>query len=464
MDIKSLFREDRYLPDRFAIVTYSEKLTYEEFYRMASSLSMENYSAVAVKADIGTELLILLYACLINDTALIMISPDYTTEQTEKILADTSPDIFLCAEKFKQNDSSLTVENFVRNGGSYVAAVSSSKKGKSLLPDETFLVLFTSGSSGKPKGVCISRNNILTDMYAIGRSYIHAPESIYLHIMPLYHIFGIISSMTVLWECGTLCIGGGISALMHDMKYFSPTALDIVPEAAAYILKRVCTGGTELLGGRLKTILCGGAQVRRDIVTGWAEKGVIVWGCYGMTECSACVCFSDSSCTAGTAGRPINCNQVRIGQDGMIYVSGSNIMLGYLNGDRSRFSGNWFCTGDLGYFNDSGELVITGRSDNLITTDSGENILFAKVESILKSNPCVIDVRMQHKYIEGIPKEQVIYVRVAEGADIQGFLQWKERMLGKQFSGLKFIVCGENEWMNDKIFGSEQFNGRKFQL
>lgn len=461
IDIKDLFRSDRYLPDRFAIVTHSEKLTYEEFYEKARSLPTKNYDSIAVKTDFGMELLVLLYSCLINDTALIMVSPHYTKDQTEKILADTSPDIFLCGEKFKENDTVPTVETFVRNSSSEITACSSVRKEKDLLPNGTFLVLFTSGSSGKPKGVCISRNNILTDMYAVGRSYIHSPESVYLHIMPLYHIFGVISSMTALWECGTLCVGGGISSVMRDMKYFSPTAMDIVPEAASYLFKRVCSEGMEVLGGRLKTILCGGAQVKSDTVASWAEKGVTVWGCYGMTECSACVCFSDSSCTPGTAGRPIDCNEVRIGHDGMVYVSGSNVMIGYLNGDRSRFKGEWFCTGDFGYFNENGELVITGRSDNLITTDSGENILFTKVENILRSNPSVRDVRLKHKYIDGICKEQMIYIRLAEGKDVENFLQWKDRVLGKQFSEPKFIVCGESEWMNDKIFGSEQFNGRK---
>lgn len=448
-----LFRPDRYDPKRAAVVTYSEQMTYGELFERAAALNLSGIKAVAVLDDVSTDFLVLLYACLIHGATLIVLSPAYTSDQIDKILEDTLPDIILSPDKYKDKLKSDSLEQFVRSGITDLSETDLNKN--SMIPDGIFLILFTSGSTGEPKGVCLTKENLLTDMYSIGRSYIHLPDSVYLHIMPFYHIFGIISAMTTLWECGTLCIGSGIKAMMQDIEHFSPTALDIVPEAASYLLKRAKYDGTGVLGGRLRTILCGGAQVPKEIVEQWKGFGITVWGCYGMTECSSCVCFADSDCTPGCAGKPIDCNKVCIGRDGIVYVSGKNVMQGYLNNDRSRFSDEWFCTGDYGYFNERGELFITGRSDKLITSKGGENIPFAQIKKIILSNECVTDAEMLHKRDENGRSIAVIYIHITNEANEEEFMKWKDKILGSLLSSTKCILCRENEYLNDKILGTE---------
>ena len=342
MDLHRFFRADRFSADRPAVITREGSMTYGEMIERSLSLTVDGVSHM----KFGLDCLTTIYACLMKNVTLIPIPRGAELSPSDKIVHK--------------------------------------------MPEGTAMLLFTSGSSGKPKGVCLSLDNILSDMMAIVEKYPHQEGSLYLHVMPFTHIFGIISALVALYEGCTLCLGGGLGSMVKDIRYFSPYAIDTVPEAAEYLLGRI-EHDPEVTGGKLRVIACGGAQVRAETISGFSRYGITVYGCYGMTECSSCVSFADGEATPGCAGRPLSCNEVMIGDDGQIYVRGSNVMLGYLDGDRSRFCGGWFRTGDRGFISNDGELVVTGRADDIFVLDSGRNVTFSELRTILLENRAVKD-------------------------------------------------------------------------
>lgn len=342
MNLHKFFRADSFSSDRPAVITREGNITYGEMIERSLSFNTDGISHM----DFGLDCLTMIYACLMKNITLIPIPHGAELKLSDEIIHK--------------------------------------------IPEGTAMLLFTSGSLGKPKGVCLSLDNILYDMMAISEKYHHEEGSMYLHVMPFTHIFGIISALVALYEGCTLCLGGGLGSMVRDLRHFSPHAVDIVPEAADYLLGRI-EHDPNVTGGNLKVIACGGAQVRAETVAGFSQYGIKVYGCYGMTECASCVSFANDEATPGCAGRPLSCNEIMIGDDGQIYVKGRNVMLGYIDGDRSRFCGEWFRTGDTGFINDNGELVITGRADGIFVLDSGRNITFSELRANLLENRAVKD-------------------------------------------------------------------------
>lgn len=436
-----LFNLQRFSQNNIALKTYDKSITYKDLIKTASSLPISKTDRIVTCIDSYYEWIIIFYACLIRGALLISVSPNISTKELETILNDTDPNILFYDKYDYSSYGGTNIASFIRTGE--VNQLPARKNSK-LIPQKTALIIFTSGSTGESKGVCLSRENLLSDIKAIVKSYYHPKHSIYLHLMPFSHIFGVISAMTTLYEGGTLCLGRGIKNMLQDLRYFSPTALDIIPEAANYLLIRI-KQDIKITGGNLKTILCGGAQVNEKIILEYAKYDISVYGCYGMTECGPCVSFANSNCTPGSAGFPLECNQVNIGKDGQIYVKGKNIMIGYLNGDNSRFINDWFRTGDFGYINEKGELFITGRADDLFTLENGQNITFTKLKSTLLDNPAIIDVNIRHikekdQYITKI------FICIDEKKQTSmPVLSWIELKLGKNF--LSSIAI-----MNEKDF------------
>ena len=140
-------------------------------------------------------------------------------------------------------------------------------------------------------------------------------------------------------------------------------------------LAKTSKNAHELTGGCLRKILCGGAGLKATVAQELRSYGLYAYGCYGLSECSPCVSVNrDDYYKDGSAGIPLNCNQVSIAADGEILISGSNVMLGYYNDPEATnavIKNGVLHTGDLGYIDQDGFLFITGRKSNLIVFSDG---------------------------------------------------------------------------------------------
>ena len=277
-------------------------------------------------------------------------------------------------------------------------------------PDAVCAILFTSGTTGDPKGVMLSQRNFVSDILnGIKSLWLTGPSVL---TLPLHHSFSFTINVLGAYICGSCAyISKGLRHFQKELKQYSPENLAVVPlyvesmyktiwKAAAdrgsekalrrlvslsRFLRRV---GIDLrrrlfrpvlaeFGGNLKNILCGGAYLDQAYIDGMDDFGIRILNGYGITECSPLVTFSRlGEERARSVGQPISGCGVRI-EDGEICVSGDNVMVGYYEDEAATAEAlrdGWFYTGDLGYLDEDGYLYVTGRKKNLIILSNGENV------------------------------------------------------------------------------------------
>ena len=323
--------------------------------------------------------------------------------------------------------------NLIEEGHAELNAGAENYLNDEVLPDDLAFIVFTSGTTGKSKGVMLTQYNVASDVVAscsvnTGR---HA-----IGFLPLHHCFswvGALFSGSLLTEWGYIC--RSIKDIQKDMMEYHPQNFSAVPLAVETIYKKIWytakkEGKTELLerglklsrfllkmgidarrrifkdiinnlGGELEIIICGGAFLDPKYESGMNDFGIRIINGYGITECSPAVtCNRIDNSKPGSVGLPIPCNEIRINdpdEDGVgeIYVRGTNVMKGYYEDPEATaeaFDGDWFKTGDFGRIDEDGFLFFVGRKKNLIVLSNGKNVSPEEIEDKLSTIDYVKEV------------------------------------------------------------------------
>ena len=284
------------------------------------------------------------------------------------------------------------------------------------------LVVFTSGTSGNPRGVRLTRRNLEAASLASIAHLGHGPTDVWLLAMPLTHVGGL--SIPV----RSACAGGAVRMLAG----FDP---DLVAEAVAQgvtmlslvptMLRRLLDNGFDA-GPSLRAILVGGGPIPGRLLEEAAEAGLPVLPTYGMTETFGQVATLRPGAPVGRHAHPLPGVDITITEDGRIAVRGDQVSPGYL-GEPDR-SSDWFVTSDLGDVLDDGSLRVLGRADDLIVT-GGVNVDPRKIEDVIVGHPDVAEV-----VVVGSPDEEwgmavaAIYVGDVDGAALS---RWaRQRLAG----------------------------------
>ena len=302
-----------------------------------------------------------------------------------------------------------------------------------VLPDDLAFIVYTSGTTGKSKGVMLTQNNVASDTVASCRAMTggHA-----IGFLPLHHAFswvGALFSGCLLTEWGFIC--RSLKDIQKDMLTYHPQNFSAVPLAVETIYKKIWftakkTGRDQILakglkisntlmklgidkrrkifseiiknlGGELEIIVCGGAYLDEKYEKGMYDFGIQIINGYGITECSPAVtCNRLDNFKFGSAGIPLACNEIKINEPdeegvGEIYVKGTNVMKGYYNDPEATaaaFDGDWFKTGDYGYIDEDGFLFFRGRKKNLIVLSNGKNVSPEEIEDKLSTIEYVKEV------------------------------------------------------------------------
>lgn len=300
-------------------------------------------------------------------------------------------------------------------------------------PEDLAVIVFTSGTTGKSKGVMLSHRNIATDVITSCRVLTggHA-----IGFLPLHHAFSWVSALfsgTLITEYGFIC--RSIKDIQKDLATYHPQNFAAVPLAVETIYKKiwytakkngkedVLKKGLKIsgflqkfgidirrklfkeiidnLGGELEVIICGGAYLDEKYEKGMYDFGIQIINGYGITECSPAVtCNRLDNFKFGSAGVPLPCNEIKINdpdEDGVgeIYVRGTNVMMGYYDDPEATaeaFDGDWFKTGDYGYIDKDGFLFFRGRKKNLIVLSNGKNVSPEEIEDKLSTIDYVKEV------------------------------------------------------------------------
>ena len=274
-------------------------------------------------------------------------------------------------------------------------------------PDAVRMILYTSGTTGRPKGVLHSHNSMHALITQLRDHWGVAPGDRFLVPSPIAHIGGSIYA----FECPLLL---GTSAVLMD-RWDADKAVDLITRercthiAGATPFLEQLLAAAERAGTRLPTLklfVCGGASVSPSLIRRAAAyfENAAVTRVYGSTEVPVTTIGSpdDPDHAADTDGRP-GFASIVLGENGEIHARGPQMLVGYLHGDDDAESFDeegYFRTGDLARWADDDYLVVTGRAKDLIIRN-GENIAPKEIEDILITHPAVAEVA-----IVGVPDQR----------------------------------------------------------
>ncbi|MDE7233890.1 MAG: AMP-binding protein [Ruminiclostridium sp.] len=265
------------------------------------------------------------------------------------------------------------------------------------LPDEKTLaaILFTSGTTGKAKGVMLSHGNFMDNVMCCDNEA--SPEDVLLTVLPIHHVYCFTCDILLSLRYGTcVCVNDSLMKVAQNLKLFRPTIILLVPMIVSTIYKQIKSASKSMplipmkviakkaFGGRLKTIYSGGAYLNPELITAYEKLGITIAQGYGMTECSPRITTGDlTRKSVGDVGSIVKGCEVRI-VDGEITVRSGSVMQGYYKDEKSTaetIRDGWLYTGDLGYADDENRLFITGRKKNLIILSNGENVSPEELEN-----------------------------------------------------------------------------------
>lgn len=312
--------------------------------------------------------------------------------------------------------------------------------------------LYTSGTTGEPKGAELTHGNYAENINACKRRLQSDDSDRAMSVLPLWHVLERLAEYVFLFW-GASIYYSSIPSLKKDLKAVRPTCLVVVPRILEkiydskvmrnlerkseitksifkffiglsidsrrrgwnpfraiekiprkYLDRQVFSKLKEGFGGRIRLLVSGGGKLRRDIDDFFFAAGIPILEGYGLTETSPVISVrSFEDFTPGTVGKPLDNLEVEIldhdtgkemkkGKVGVIFVRGPSVMKGYYKNDyetRKAFRNGWFDTGDLGYIDKKGNIVITGRMKNIIVLSNGENISPEHIEFTLKKSSLI---------------------------------------------------------------------------
>lgn len=276
--------------------------------------------------------------------------------------------------------------------------------------DEQCMLMYSSGTTGRPKGVIITHEMILFSHMSGVAPTKATSDCVWLTIMPQFHIGGLnITSLPAISMGGTAVV----------MRMFDPEAtLDLINDRALgithtigvpamYNAMRFSPKAETTDYSRILSALAGGASVPRELVEWWYKRGLVIQDGYGMTESAASNCMTarhDVPRIVGTSGKPVIFTEMKIanedgspvvrGETGEIWMRGPAITPGYWNNEkanRESFVDGWFRSGDIAVQDDEGNYILQDRAKDMYIS-GGENVYPAEIEGVLYEMEAIQEV------------------------------------------------------------------------
>jgi long-chain acyl-CoA synthetase len=287
-------------------------------------------------------------------------------------------------------------------------------------PTDTAVIVYTSGTTGRPKGAELTHMQLYMNADIPGRLFDVLPDDIVTTVLPLFHVFGLSSILDI-------CVRFGCT--MSLIPRFTPKAvLTAIQRDRVTIFEGVPTMFADLLSSphlddydlsSLRIAISGGASIPAPVLDAFEERfGLVILEGYGMTETAATMTFNPSADErrAYSVGKPIWGTQTQVWDSadrplppgpenvGEVVTRGMHVMKGYWHNPEATaeaFTGDWLHTGDLGYFDEDGFLFIVSRKKELIIR-GGYNVYPSEIENVLHAHPAVAEAA-----VVGVPDERL---------------------------------------------------------
>lgn len=287
-------------------------------------------------------------------------------------------------------------------------------------------ILFTSGTTGHPRGVMLSHGNLASNAIATTEAVGSPHEETRLCFLPLSHIYARTCDLyTWLYRGTRIVLAESRETILRDCQIVKPTVLNGVPYFYQKVAQTLHVAGKakltdalkELLGGQVRLCFCGGAAVAPEVERLFAEQGLPLLSGYGLTEAAPVISATrKENYSPGSVGRVLEGVEVKLSDHGEILVRGPNVMLGYWRDEiatREAIVDGWLHTGDLGEFDLAGNLRIVGRHKELIVLTTGKKVSPSAVEQQLAGSPyvetaCVVGDGHSHLAALIVPNPQAL--------------------------------------------------------
>lgn len=423
-----------------------QEINYNQTWKLISTLGTYFFSKglkkgakIALISENVIEWAFAYYAILVGGNVCVPMDAKLPNEDLEDQLVRCGCDALIYSDKFAdlaesvKGNSAITIkeyfpmdkfEEYYAAGEALIANGDDSFDKVEIKPDDLACICYTSGTTGKSKGVMLTHRNIASDCTSSCRVLTgrHA-----IAFLPLHHTLSWVSALYATYivvEWGYLC--DSLKDIQKDIVNIKPYNFTGVPLVVETIYDKIWKtarkmGKEELLkkglkisnflmkfgidirrkifgmvidnlGGNLDMIICGGAYLDPKYEKGLYDLGIDVFNGYGLTECSPVItCNHPGKFKFGSVGTPLDCCEIKIhepDEDGVgeVYVRGDNVMVGYYGEPEATaqaFDGDWFKTGDYGRIDKDGFLFMVGRKKNLIVLSNGKNVSPEELEEKL---------------------------------------------------------------------------------
>ncbi len=394
---------------------------------------------IAVFGENSYEWILTHFAVTCGRNVIVPIDKELDAESIVELLADSESKVLVysntyadIAEQLQEKSPDITYINMkdipscIEKGNQLIANGYTDYINAEVNKDDLASIVYTSGTTGKSKGVMLTHNNFCSCMYGACCNVLLTGPS--LLVLPLHHTFGLIASVfAVMFYGHSIYINKSLKKLPDDFKKCKPQHLFAVPLIVETLYKNIWATAKKqgkdkalkliikisdallkckidlrkvlfksvisAFGGNIDLIVSGGAPIDEKYIKAFKSFGISVLNGYGITECGPIVAVNRNKFNVvGSVGLPLCCNEVRIAKGGEVLVKGDNVMLGYYHNEAENekvFVDGWFRTGDIGKIDEHGALHITGRIKNLIILGNGENIPAESIEQEIYTIPYV---------------------------------------------------------------------------
>ena len=372
--------------ERAALIVGGATLTFGDLAGRASGfaaaladLGVAEGDRVAIRANNGEPAVLAILAAIELGAAVVPIHPRLTETEVKVVTDDAEPRVML--------DGRGLAAFARRHRGS-------APTGRLIDPERPLAIVYTSGTTGKPKGAVLSRRAFLASAAASAENLGFFEHDRWLCCMPICHVGG----LSILTRC-LLARRAVIleprfdpEAVLASVALHRATLLSVVPTMLAALLERDRAGAL----ARLRAILVGGAAAPLSLLEECARRGVRALATYGLTEACSQVTvqrLAPREHAEPGSGAPLPGVEARIVEGSVIAVRGPTLMSGYFRGpgaplDAAVDEEGFFRTGDLGSFDEAGNLHVLGRRTDLVVT-GGENVYPLEIEQRLEAEPGV---------------------------------------------------------------------------
>lgn len=369
------------------IVSYKDLIAQiEDTVNNLKKCHVQTGEKIAVFPEIESSTLVIILALIQSGAVVIPINQKLPKMQILQMLSAINCNKLFVSKKTDLNNFDADLEIFQIN--KFITSTFSCDSPNNLSPldfNQDATIIFTSGSSGKPKGVLQTIGNHFFNALGSNENIPFSKGDRWLLSLPLYHVSGLSILFRAIVGGGTMVIPDQDISLIGNIKEYDVTHISCVASQLKQLIEN--QESIEILKN-FKTILIGGSSIPAELLEKSIKHKLPIHTTYGSTEMSSQITttkVNEHRNKLFTSGKVLNHRELKIAEDGEILVKGRTLFKGYVEQNsiiNPTNSEGWFHTNDLGYFDQEGYLTVIGRKDNMFIS-GGENIYPEEIEKCL---------------------------------------------------------------------------------